>query len=58
MAKFGVPVSATDATRCEALGPPLIALLLSRLPQYKVIVHGDSLYVCKLLDSAVFTSDI
>ena len=31
IATFGVPVFATDATRCEALGPALAALLLSRL---------------------------
>jgi hypothetical protein len=37
-----VPVVAFDATRTEALGPPLIALLLSLLPGGRLIIKGDS----------------
>ena len=57
-ATFSVPVSTPDATRCEALGPPLIGLLVSRLPFKYFRLFGDSLYICKLLDQSVFTDDI
>ena len=45
-----IPVVAGDATRCEALGPPLLALLLSLLPMGSVVMHGDSLFVCNHLN--------
>ena len=46
---------ATDATRCEALGPAIAALILARLP---VLFEGDSLTVCKLLRRELMPSDI
>ena len=39
---FSVPLAAHDATRTEALGPPLIALLLALLPPRPIVLHGDS----------------
>ena len=45
-----VPVKGTDATRIEALGPPLAALLVTtRLPPGRVSYFGDSAYVVNLL---------
>ena len=45
-----VPVKGTDATRVEALGPPLAALLVTtRLPMGRVAFFGDSAYVVNLL---------
>lgn len=52
------PVSTDDATRCEALGPVLICLLLSRLGPGYVHVYGDSKYVCGLLDGQYKASDV
>ena len=43
--KLSVPVYATDATRCEALGPALAALVLSRFAIGNVQFYGDSLTV-------------
>lgn len=48
-AKFAVPVFATDATCCEALGPALASLLMTRLPTGPVIFRGDSMTVVRLL---------
>lgn len=48
-ATFAVPVFATDATRCEALGPALASLLLTRLPVGPVRFRGDSMSVVRLL---------
>lgn len=53
-----IPVSADDATRCEALGPVLSALLLARFPGSTVTFRGDSATVCKLLRREVVPSDI
>jgi hypothetical protein len=44
-----VPVYASDATRCEALGPALAALLLDRLQWSEVTLRGDSMTVVRLL---------
>jgi hypothetical protein len=49
LATFSIPVFATDATRCESLGPALASLLLTRLPKGPVVFRGDSLTVVKLL---------
>ena len=40
-----IPVRATDATRVEALGPPLGALLVSQLRPGKVWFRGDNVNV-------------
>ena len=53
-----VPVSASDATRCEALGPVLISLLLARFPAGYVHLQGDSKYVCDLLSGIHTATDI
>lgn len=47
--EVSVPVYASDASRCEALGPALAALLLSRVGWTSVKLRGDSLLVVKLL---------
>lgn len=57
-ATFSIPVTAPDATRCEALGPPLIGLLVARLHYTYIRLFGDSLYICKLLENSVQTDDI
>ena len=45
-----VPVKGTDATRVEALGPPLAALLVTTwLPPGRVSYFGDSTCVVNLL---------
>ena len=45
-----VPVKGMDATRVEALGPPLAALLVTtHLPPRRVSFFGDSAYVVNLL---------
>ena len=41
-----IPVSGHDATRVEALGPLLIALLLSQFPRGSLYLYGDSKFVC------------
>lgn len=43
--RVGVPVAARDASRCEALGPPLAALLVALLPAAPVRLEGDSMFV-------------
>lgn len=53
-----VPVRASDATRCEALGPVLISLLLSVLNRGYICFKGDSKYVCGLLDSTYRSDDV
>jgi hypothetical protein len=53
-----VPVTASDATRCEALGPALASLLLARLPQGKVCFKGDSHTVVRLLRRECLPQDI
>ena len=53
-----IPVTATDATRTEALGPALAALLLSRLPPGYIQFEGDSLVVVRLLRQEVRPVDI
>ncbi len=56
--KAAVPVYATDATRCEALGPALASLLLSRLPWKHVRFKGDSHTVVRLLRQEFQPQDI
>ena len=54
-----VPVKGTDATRVEALGPPLAALLVTtRLPMGRVAFFGDSAYVVKLLAATTVPRDL
>ena len=40
-----IPIWAADATRVEALGPPIVALLLSTLPAANILFIGDSSHV-------------
>ena len=47
--RAAIPVYATDATRCEALGPAIASLLLARLCWRHVIFRGDSMTVIRLL---------
>lgn len=54
----GVPVLAHDASRAEALGPALAALLLQALPANPVIFEGDSRFVVQLLNREVPARDI
>ena len=56
--KAAVPVFASDATRCEALGPALAALLLARLPWKFVRFKGDSHTVVRLLRQECRVDDI
>lgn len=58
IASFSVPVHASDATRCESLGPALSALLLSRFPHCKVWFQGDSMHVCRLLRKEDLPKDV
>ena len=54
-----VPVKGTDATRIEALGPPLAALLVTtRLPMGRVAFFGDSAYVVNLLAATTVPRDL
>ena len=48
--KVSAPVVASDATRTEALGPPLLALLLSVFPTGTYLIKGDSMHVCNELN--------
>lgn len=57
LAGFSVPVVAADATRVEALGPPLAATLLAVLEEGVVTFHGDSHFVCDLLTRKVAPRD-
>lgn len=56
--KASVPVYATDATRCEALGPALAALLLERLQWTEVTLKGDSMTVVRLLRLECLPEDV
>lgn len=49
---------ASDATRVEALGPPLIALLASQLSPRSLSCSGDSLYVVSLLQRRFRPADV
>ena len=40
-----IPIWAADATRVKALGPPIVALLLSTLPAADILFIGDSSHV-------------
>ena len=54
-----VPVKGTDATRVEALGPPLAALLVTaRLPFGRVALYGNSSYVVDLLAATSIPRDL
>ena len=54
-----VPVKGMDATRVEALGPPLAALLVTtRLPMGRVAFFGDSAYVVNLLAATTVPRDL
>ena len=55
---ISVPVHATDATRCEALGPVLISMIMSRFADGCLHLKGDSKYVCSLLDGATRSLDV
>lgn len=55
---ISVPVSASDATRCEALGPILISMVMSRFAGGSVHLKGDSKYVCNLLNSSSRSTDV
>ena len=56
---FSVPVSASDATRTEALGPALASLLLAAwFSPSRVCFRGDSSYVVGLLDRSRRPTDI
>ena len=54
----GVPVLAHDASRAEALGPALAALLLQALPAKPVVFEGDSWFVVQLLNREAPARDI
>ncbi len=58
MLRAAVPVYASDATRCEALGPALAALLLARLPRKCERFKGDSHTVVRLLRQECLSHDI
>ena len=58
LCSISVPVLASDATRCEALGPVLISMLVARLGGRCLHLKGDSKYVCGLLDNVHRTVDI
>ena len=53
-----VPVHTGDATRCEALGPALASLLISRLGRCDVWFEGDSAVVCRLLRKEILPTDV
>ena len=55
-----VPVAVADATRVEALGPPLAGLLLAAVRPWggRVTLWGDSLHVVQLLARATTARDI
>ena len=54
-----VPVKGTDATRVEALGPPLAALLVTtRLPTGRVAFFSNSAYVVNLLVATTIPHDL
>ena len=55
--EVSVPVAGTDASRVEALGPPLAALLLAQLPAGRVTFHGDSRFVVDLVTRKVAPRD-
>ena len=53
---FSVPVRTSDACRTEALGPVLLALIVSLMPTGMYHFYGDSQVVVGLLaKSRVFT---
>ncbi len=56
--RLSVPVYASDATRCEALGPALAALVLARFGRGQVYFKGDSKTVVSLLRQEYLPSDI
>ena len=53
-----IPIWATDATRVEALGPPLVALLLSTLPPGDVLFIGNRSTVVDCISSHIRPPDI
>ena len=59
MVSASVSVKGTDATRVEALGPPLAALLVTtHLPPGRVSYFGDSAYVVNLLAATTVPRDL
>ena len=44
--EVAMPVNTSDACRTEAFGPPLIAALLQVLPRQRLMLRGDSQYIC------------
>ena len=55
---ISVPVIASDATRCEALGPVLISMLMSRFAGGCLTLRGDSKYVRNLLNCETSSQDV
>lgn len=56
---WSLPVKGTDATRVEALGPTLAALLVTTdLPLGRVAFFGDSAYVVNLLAATTILSNL
>lgn len=53
-----VPVGGTDATRVEALGPPIVALTLAHFDPGFVHLYGDSKFVCSTLNMVYRASDV
>ena len=56
--KASVPVTASDAQRTEALGPPLAMLLLQLLPMGGGRIEGDSQYIMGVLDGRYLPKDV
>ena len=55
---MSVPVLTADACRTEALGPPLMAMVLSFFPIGSAHYYGDSRTVVNLLNRAKCSRDI
>ena len=55
--QVSIPVTASDATRTESLGPPLIALLLNLLGPGNAQLYGDSRVVVGILNREFTISD-
>lgn len=59
--RAGVPVSASDATRTEAMGPPLACLFLAALApraRGRLVLTGDSAAVVDLLNRCSSPADL
>lgn len=58
MATFSVPVVCSDATRTEALGPPLLAMLLSVFATSQLFIFGDSKFVVNHINGVHRSPDV